>query len=721
MPSDGVDAALIQDFLTESRELIEALDADLVRLEADPSSKSLLDGIFRSLHTIKGAASFLNMPAVTGFSHAAEDALNRLRKGEIAVDAAVVDALLRSVDVLRGMFDELSRGSEPTPGPDDLIDQLHAISEATSSVAAAATAAATPTASASPEQSARTLRLRPDKADLLPGLGTELEGFARLLDAAADTAARGNAVASSATLNEAIAGLKPTADYFEFPAILAMLGWLDAADTASRPQALAHAAAQARAMERDLAANLEPLWSDTPGAAPAPAPAPAAAAPRPAAPQDAPERAASSSAPAAPAPTAPRSAAPQKSAKDAEPRADSAGETTVRVEIERLEALLNLAGEMVLTKNQILGVTKQLRTQNIEHDVMESVTGAIGSLDRLTSELQVAVMRMRLQPLSKLFSRYPRVVRDLARATEKKIDIDIVGGETEVDKSVLEQLADPMVHILRNSADHGIELPDVRAAAGKNPTGLIRVTAAHRGGHVSVLIEDDGKGIDPDIVSRKAIEKGIVSPEQVAQMSDREKVELVFAPGFSTAEKVSNLSGRGVGMDVVRTNINKLGGTVSITSIKGKGTTIEVMIPLTVAIMSAMVVGIGPQQYAVPVASIVEIVRLQDAALHSVAGKPVLRLRESVLPLVDMAARLGENAAQASHRFAVVIEVGQQRAGLMVDDLVGQQEVVIKPLDDAYASGGPFSGATIREDGDVSLILDTAALVRAENADARAA
>ncbi|MFU8830384.1 MAG: chemotaxis protein CheA, partial [Phycisphaerales bacterium] len=304
-------------------------------------------------------------------------------------------------------------------------------------------------------------------------------------------------------------------------------------------------------------------------------------------------------------------------------------------------------------------------------------------------------------------------IRDLAKKTGKKVDLQIVGGDTEVDKTVLEMLGDPLVHMLRNSVDHGIETPSDRRAAGKKETGRIVLTAEHQGGHVRVSIEDDGKGMTRSVIAGKAIEKGIVTEEQVALMSDEEVFKFIFAAGFSTAAEVSDLSGRGVGMDVVRTNVSKLNGDILIRSKAGEGTSLDIMIPLTVAIMPAMVVGIGRHDYAIPLSSVVEIVRYESEKTHTVAGREVMRLRDAVLPLMDMRTKLGEPSGAENQGFSVVIAVGQERLGLIVDRLVGQQEVVIKPLDDEYTSGGPFSGATIRENGDVSLILDVVKLIRA--------
>lgn len=757
------DPALVQDFLTESNELIEQLDADLVRLESETQSADLLDRIFRALHTIKGAASFLTLPELTTFAHAAEDALNRLRKGDIKVNAGIIDALLRSVDILRGQLSELADGSEISSGPQDLIDQLHKIAaggESTSAAPHAAAPASNPAAAPAPVGGVdwRPLVLTSEKADVLPFMVSDLRDCLGRIAPAIETAIEPSRRDEAADiLREQASSMRSTADYFAFPTLRGLVSvFAFAGDKLEEApdEVLSSVLWRLRAAHQltvrfadELSAQHEPTWNverlckrveslingesdpesllsgdvtiqtvfDRDGVfAQSGAPASVANA----------TPAQAEAVAATPTADDTKGDAPEeREARSGEKgeKGAAAGEQTVRVEVGRLEALLNLVGEMVLTKNQILGACRRVREHGVPHDLSEQLTTVVSDLDRLTTELQVGVMRTRMQPLNKLFGRYPRLIRDLARKTGKQVELVIDGGDTEVDKSVLELLADPMVHILRNSVDHGIEAPAQRQAGGKPAVGTLKLVAEHQGGHVRVAIRDDGKGIDRERVAAKAIERGMVTPEQVAQMSDSDVFRFIFAPGLSTADQVSDLSGRGVGMDVVRANIDKLGGSVNVSSTKGQGTLIEIFIPLTVAILPAMMVGIGAHYYAIPLASIVEIVRPEPKSLHSVGGRAVMRLRESVLPLVDMRDRLCEVKDAKRQSFAVVVAVGEQRAGLIVDRLIGQQEVVIKPIDDEYTTGGPFSGATIREDGDVSLILDVIQLVKSADAPERAA
>ncbi|MEM7681847.1 MAG: chemotaxis protein CheA [Planctomycetota bacterium] len=757
------DPSLMQDFLTESSELIEQLDGDLVKLESSPESEhsEILNACFRALHTIKGAASFLALSDVTDFAHVAEDALNRLRKGEIAVSTQVMDALLQSADVVRGQIEALSGGEETSQAPQDLVDRLHAIVQGSAAAAAAdAGSGETPgdggtDAGASEEADlpGRALALPPQKADLVDFMAADLKDYAGQIDEAVEQlgydASRADGVAA---LVEIADNLCKTAEFFELDELTAVVTALstacpklDALPAEHGPDAWVRIRAvgrliedqadwleKSRALSWPLDAFLERLAKASQGEALD------ALASEHGGSIDAvlvldgvvegDEQTDTSAGAAATAGADHDAGAPSGAAvaKDAvkgtaeeDPKADAGkaagkpvAEQTIRVEVSRLESLLNLIGQLVLNKNRILGLNRHLDEMSLEQETREAFTAASGELDRLTGELQMGVMRTRMQPLAKLFDRYPRVIRDIARATGKQIDLVIDGKDTEVDKSVLESLADPLVHILRNSADHGVEMPEDRKAKGKPEKGRIHLQAAHQGSHVRVAITDDGKGLDRAVIGAKAVERGLVKPDQLTQLSDSEVFRFIFEAGFSTAKQVSELSGRGVGMDVVRSNIQKINGTVQIHSELGKGTTIEVLIPLTVAIMPAMVVGVGAHLYSVPLQSVVEIVRPEEQKRYSVRGEPVIRIRDDVLPLLDMRRRLGETGEDEGGRFAVVVAVGGRRLGLMVDRLVGQQEIVIKPLDDGFTQGGPFAGATIREDGTVSLILDVVALLR---------
>ena len=756
-----MDPSLLQDFLTESGELIEQLDADLVKLESadgDDEAQELCNGCFRALHTIKGAASFLGLTAVTTFAHAAEDALNRLRKGEVGVTEEVMDALLQSADVVKGMIEQLSAGDVAEDGPDELINTLHAIAEGKAGGGEPAEQAQAPTdESMSADQSDEdkpgvALDLGPQKLDLLEFMVTDLQDASKQVGEAVEGLTNDATLEESAQhLHEVCQEMEKTTEFFELEQLTRLVSTItkvapkitDASNDAIQEIAVrikagkilidqqAEALSDLRGLSWPIETFCEHLLKIAESGNLADElkfdhggdPEKLLVIEGVLADESTDTKAAEQTAPQAgegdkpadkdeqPQQEAAKTDKADKSANQA-PAAKPVAEQTIRVEVSRLESLLNLVGQLVLNKNRILALTRNLKDLTVPQEVEEDFAGAAGDLDHLMSELQVSVMRTRMQPLAKLFDRYPRVIRDMARMTHKKINLEIVGKETEVDKTVLEQLADPLVHILRNSSDHGVEMPEDRVKAGKSEAGTIRLEAEHQGSHVRVAISDDGKGLDREVLGQKAIEKGMTTHEKLEQLSDEEVFGFIFAAGLSTAKQVSDLSGRGVGMDVVRTNINKLNGSINVSSQQGKGTTIEIIIPLTVAIMPAMVVGVGSHLYSIPLQSIVEIVRPEPEEIKSVSGHPVMQLRDSVLPLVDMRKRLDETPVEDGGRFAVVVGVGGQRVGLCVDKLIGQQEIVIKPLDDSYTQGGPFSGATIREDGDVCLILDVVQLIR---------
>lgn len=382
---------------------------------------------------------------------------------------------------------------------------------------------------------------------------------------------------------------------------------------------------------------------------------------------------------------------------------------TIRVDVERVENLMNLVGEIVLDRNRILRVTadveKECKTESVER-LIEAVT----SLDRTVSDLQVAVMKLRMQPIKKIFSKFPRLVRDLARKLNKKVQLIIEGEDTELDRSILDKLEDPLIHLVRNALDHGIEPPEERVMKGKPETGKVRLFAYHEGDHIIVGIEDDGRGIDPEKVKKKALEKGLITPEQAAQMSDKEAYELIFLPGFSTAEKVSDVSGRGVGMDVVASTIHSLRGSIEIDSELGKGTTILLKLPLTVAIIRTLMIGVNGQVFAVPLHSVVEVVKYDASLVKEVGSFKSFMLREDVLPLFSLNELL-ELPEEGEKHFIVIVKVGEKLIAVSIEDLFGEEEIVIKSLGELLADIQGIAGATIAGDGRVVLIIDLNSLL----------
>ena len=857
---NGFDQEIVQDFLTESGELLEQLDKDLVLLEQSPRDPDLLNRVFRALHTIKGSASFLQLTNLVSIAHAAESALNAARAGQVVVTKEMMDLLLAAVDVLKRQFEDLTAGRNLVKADDMLVQTLTLIGEGKMPTAGASAATESPAPQAATEAAVphapapaassdaaldealtthevdsapvaevqrRPLQLPDNKAILVEFLITDLrETIAKAEQAAGLLASVDTRSAGSQQLAEHAEALLKSAQFFDFetmtrvcmslnkaamqscafndestaqflPRVFAALAvlveqteGLASGQVVTRPvhglcasmDAIAEgnnltaqsvlsgksSAAAALVADRVVAGETE-----IPGAARMPvfefeigAAVPAAldvaadvapalsmptdtevlltataevqqarsqehfAAPAPVAtpittrtPAGTADPVSAPSAPSTPsaAQTASASSAPQGApAKDAGSEGGTAAggaaqvEQTIRVEVGRLEALLNLVGELVLQKNRLSAIARSAATASVgSQEFREGFSIAAGSLDRVTGDIQVAVMRTRMQPLDKLFGKYPRLIRDLSRKTGKDIRLEIIGGDTEVDKSVIEELGDPLVHIMRNSADHGIETPEQRKAAGKSAHGTITLAASHEGSHVQIRISDDGRGLNRDRIAKKAVERGLYTEAEIAKLSDRDVCQIIFAAGFSTAEKVTDLSGRGVGMDVVRTNIEKIKGSIELSSVEGKGTTITIKIPLTVAILTAMMVDIGTETYAVPLSNITEIVKPTKEQMSSVNGRPVLRLRETVLPLLGGCElfSLPEQKCKATP-FAVIVQAGEKLCGLMVTRLIGQQEVVIKPLDGVVEQSGPVSGATVRDDGGVSLIVDVNQMVK---------
>ncbi|HLP84626.1 MAG TPA: chemotaxis protein CheA [Phycisphaerales bacterium] len=748
MPA-GFDQEIVQDFLTESGELLGLLEGDLVVLESTPRDPELLNKVFRALHTIKGSASFLQLTNLVAIAHCSESALNAARNGVVVVGPKMMNLLLEAVDILKTHMSQLAAGEELSVPRAELVAQLAAIGEGKLNVesdALPAQQAAAPAAEPAKQaaQSAATpssgnvrkLELGPGKADLLEYLVADLDETMNKVQAGLNSLVGSQDVQTSAqSLADTCEQLGRCVDFFEHGQMgeLAQAMAKAASKLTSKQDALGNVmphlkslcelvnsqAAGIKAGEvREVAADdllnqLENAWT---GAAQPVTPTPVHE-PHPLA------EPADSAKVATPTSASETKSDGKLAEKTGDKPADKGGEkhdtkaveNTIRVEVGRLESLMNLVGELVLQKNRIGALTRRAASAtNADVELTEAMTAAAGTLDRVTSDIQLAVMRTRMQPLDKLFGRYPRLIRDLAAKTGKKIQLVIEGGDTEVDKSVIEELGDPLVHLLRNSCDHGLEMPEDRVKAGKSETGTLTLRASHEGSHVRVLVIDDGRGLSREKICKKAVERGLATAEQVATLSDREVWNFIFEAGFSTAEKVSDLSGRGVGMDVVRTNIQKLKGAIELSSELGKGTTISITIPLTVAILPAMMVGVGGEIYALPLGSILEIVRPQEDQISSIGGHRVMRLRDSVLPLVDAAELFNQPTDKRQESpFAVVLQQHEKRVGLMVTRLIGQQEVVIKALDETGASSMPkaVSGATVRDDGGVSLIVDVDRLI----------
>lgn len=665
---------ILQDFLVEAGELLEHLSEQLLELEQRPQDSNLLNAVFRSFHTIKGGASFLSLTHLVAVCHRAEDVFNVLRNGERVVDAGLMDVVLRVVDVVNSMFAEIHSGVEPSPSDPGLLEELQGYTQPGSAAPVAATAA--PAAGTAAPAAADSNDVTDDE-------------FEAMLDAAQaqKTTAEPPAAAVPKVGGDEISDA-------EFEALLDQLHGNGAAPTAVPAAAAVPPTPSAPVKPASTSGGdgitddeFEALLDELQGKA-APQPAQAAAA----------------NVPAAPKPAAKPVAAPEPAAAGQVAPA----ETTVRVDTKRLDDIMNLVGELVLVRNRLA----TLKASMGDGDVAK----AVANLDVVTGDLQMAVMKTRMQPIKKVFGRFPRVVRDLARALNKEVNLEMQGEETDLDKNLVEALADPLVHLVRNAVDHGIESPEEREQAGKPRVGTVILAAEQEGDHILLSIEDDGKGMDPEVLRRKAVEKGLMDEEAAARLDEKDCYNLIFAAGFSTKTEISDVSGRGVGMDVVKTRIAQLNGSVEIDSRKGRGSRLSIRVPLTLAIMPTLMVVLGNQPFALPLASVSEIFDMDHERTNIIDGQLTILVRNKALPLFYLRKWLVRNPRAVNDNgrigHVVMVQVGSQKVGFVVDQLIGQEEVVIKPLG-AMLQGMPgFAGATITGDGRIALILDVPSLMK---------
>jgi len=643
---------ILQDFLVESFELVEKLDEDLVLLESDPEDLELLNGIFRVAHTVKGASSFLNFDVLTHLTHHMEDVLNKARHGELIITPDIMDVVLQSIDLMKSLLNTI-RDTSSDAGIDvsECVSRLDKVSGGDGAV---------PVVEATPvvEEAPAVVEETPDNDD-------EEEMDYDSMDA-----------------DEVEAEIER------------LLQQRQNEDKAKR-------AAKIAAGEAVPEAPPAPD-EEEPAAAAAPTPAPAPVAPAPVTPK--------------PAPEAKPKAEPAGEAKAAAPakKAPAAVEQTIRVDVKRLDHLMNLIGELVLAKNRLIKINDDVEERYEGEEFLEELNQVVSIVSLVTTDLQIAVMKTRMLPIGKVFNKFPRMIRDLTRELNKKIELEISGEDTELDKSIVEEIGDPLVHIIRNSCDHGIEQPEDRVAKGKTESGTIKLKAYNEGNAIVIQIDDDGKGLDADMLKNKSLEKGIITEKEADNMSDKEAFTLIFKPGFSTAATVTNVSGRGVGMDVVKTNIEKLNGIIDIDSEVGVGTSMKLKIPLTLAIIQALLVGVQEEYYAIPLASVLETVRISNDEIYTVENRSVMRLREEVLSLVHIGDifEVDRILDGSEYAYVVVLGLGAQKLGLIVDSLVGQEEIVIKSMGDYLKGIEGVAGATIRGDGGVTLIVDVVALMQ---------
>ncbi|MCJ8319581.1 MAG: chemotaxis protein CheA [Colwellia sp.] len=691
------DEEILQDFLIEAGEILELLSEQLVELENDPDNADLLNAIFRGFHTVKGGAGFLALNDLVDVCHGAENIFDILRTGKRRITSDLMDVILQALDCVNEMF-VLVQNKEPlAPADPALIAELHRLSvpESEEVQSPASTtdnqdktdASKNNVADSNEEMSEDEFeRLLDELHGSNPvsapepspsvGSGNEFSNdsddisddeFESLLDELHGQGAFNSDVNVPSSSTVTSSGDDITDDDFE-----ALLDELHGKGNAPKKSS-------DNTNDKTLGVISTPVSSSAPQ----------------------PKAIPSQKVQKIVKPVAKPAAKPAVStAKKSTTATPPAAETTVRVDTKRLDQIMNMVGELVLVRNRLtsLGLTKE----------DEDLTKAISNLDAVTTDLQGAVMKTRMQPIKKVFGRFPRVVRDLARSLNKEIKLVLEGEETDLDKNLVEALADPLVHLVRNSVDHGIEEPDVREAKGKPREGTVLLSASQEGDHILLTIKDDGAGMDADKLKNIAIERGVLDTESASRMSDKDAFSLIFAPGFSTKTEISEVSGRGVGMDVVKTKITQLNGTVNIDSEMGVGTVLEIKVPLTLAILPTLMVVVGKQIFALPLAGVNEIFHLDLTTTNNVDGQLTIIVREKAIPLFYLDKWLVRNFKEKTRDkgHVVIVQLGAQQVGFVVDSLIGQEEVVIKPLDRLLHGTPGMAGATITSDGGIALILD---------------
>nr|BCI58959.1 histidine kinase CheA [Helicobacter pylori] len=649
---------IMEDFLIEAFEMNEQLDQDLVELEHNPEDLDLLNRIFRVAHTIKGSSSFLNLNILTHLTHNMEDVLNRARKGEIKITPDIMDVVLRSIDLMKTLLVTIrDTGSDTNNGKENEIEEVVKKLQAITSQNLEGAKETSGTKEAPEKEVKKEIKEKAKeevKANKTP---------------TAENPASDNPLADEPDLDYANMSTEEVEAEIE-----RLLNKRQEADKERRAQKKQEDQAKPK---QEVALAKETPKTETP--------------------------------------KAPKTETKAKAKADTEEnKAPSIGvEQTVRVDVRRLDHLMNLIGELVLGKNRLIRIYGDVEERYDGEKFLEELNQVVSSISAVTTDLQLAVMKTRMQPVGKVFNKFPRMVRDLSRELGKSIELIIEGEETELDKSIVEEIGDPLIHIIRNSCDHGIEPLEERKRLNKPETGKVQLSAYNEGNHIVIKISDDGKGLDPVMLKEKAIEKGVISERDAESMSDREAFNLIFKPGFSTAKVVSNVSGRGVGMDVVKTNIEKLNGIIEIDSEVGVGTTQKLKIPLTLAIIQALLVGVQEEYYAIPLSSVLETVRISHDEIYTVDGKSVLRLRDEVLSLVCLSDIFKVDAILESNSdvYVVIIGLADQKIGVIVDYLIGQEEVVIKSLGYYLKNTRGIAGATVRGDGKITLIVDVGAMM----------
>ena len=716
------DPSFYEDFLVEAGEHFELIEQNFLTLESAPGDLEILNGIFRSVHTIKGASGFLGLTKVQALAHIGENVLDDLRKGRMPVSPLVMELLFETEDMLKVLVNDVGinlrkQGAQVDPDTADLIARLGALKGGGAPVAKVAAAVAP-----APVQGVRLTLPEPLRAMASESVEAAQEALQRgesvlALRVELDASILGTAfqplsmlpmVELVGRLIHSSCILKPT-DLDQFQPDVMPFDLVILLQPAESPEAVKGIFDSVK----NVSIQYFPLSLGSAAEAPAVPVAAAPAVPVPVA-----------VAPAAPAPAVAEPAAPPPAptaavAKAPEKALEKSSDT-IRVSQAKLDTFMNTVAELIISKTMISHIVERLETESLGSSADEKVKElrkASIYLDQVSKEIQASVLGIRMVPVKTIFTKFPRMLGDLAKGSGKKIELQMVGEDTEIDKSLIEELSDPLIHLIRNSADHGIELPEVRARSGKPETGTVVLRARHEGDSVLVEIEDDGKGIDPKIIRAKAVEKGILTAERGEQITDEEAINLIFLPGFSTAQKVTDISGRGVGMDVVKSNVRKLNGSVSVTSAVGQGSIFTIKLPLTLAIIDALLMRAGGQVFALPGTAVEETLLVPRETLAHLTRRKAINLRGEVLGIARLRELLhfkdapGGLADTADELPVVVVSTGGRRMGIIVDAFLRRQEMVIKPLAPYLASLPGISGASILGDGGVVLILDPAELL----------
>lgn len=719
------DEEILQDFLVESGEILEQLSEQLVELENNPADGDLLNAIFRGFHTVKGGAGFMQLDALVDCCHKAENVFDTLRNGERTVDSNLMDVVLKALDVVNTQFDEIRSREAPTPADPQLLDQLARLASPESEDQNSAGPAASAAEATGQAGSGGNAGQQGDITD------DEFEQLLDAIDPKNQEATSGAASEESAqAASAASSGDDDEIGEDEFEALLDQLhGEGKHTGAPPEPDAVSDAgsggeAGASGADDEITEGEFESLLDELHGPGQF-KPETAEVSGQGAATGGEPETAAASAGstgPASPVDEKPPATGAGAGGggggqKGGDPKSASGGggkdqaaaaaESTVRVDTRRLDDIMNMVGELVLIRNRLKRLSDELEDGRVQKTV--------SNLDVVTGDLQSSVMQTRMQPIKKVFGRFPRVVRDLARSLEKEVNLSMSGEDTDLDKNLVEALSDPLVHLVRNAVDHGVEMPDERERNGKSRSGRVALSAEQEGDHIQLVIEDDGGGMDPEALRRKAVDKGVYEQEAADRLTENECYQLIFAPGFSTKTEISDVSGRGVGMDVVKTKINQLNGSIDIDSELGRGSRIVIKVPLTLAIMPTLMVKLENQPFALPLVNVVEIFHLDLTKKNIVDGRECIVVRDHVYPLFYIKKWLVEGASvetDETDAHVVVVAVGTKRVGFVVDQLIGQEEVVIKPLGKMLQGTAGMAGATITGDGTIALILDVPSLLQ---------